>query len=254
MDNPAPSSTTDTEFAEMAGAFQAFDPEVAKLRSIISLNEAIRLGTLEARNDSIIYEDFASNSKTLRPSFSMPIKDVNTHIYTVLAQSKAVKAGSSLANAKKAKQKILKDPEALLTEEELLAYQSPFILGFLSLEDLNVARREKIADLQEDDDVSKNMKQRISHAIETATSLALMARNTYLAAIATQNAAAINEERKNELYAPFAPAKPLMQEIQILREHARQHTHGPSLSELLGGAPGRGGEPVVIAAPDCRQS
>lgn len=224
-------SATEKEFVEMATAFDTlgYEDKPSHFRNIISLNEAIRLGTLQAKDDSITYEDFEAKF----PSFSMPITEVNTHMYrTSISDSSAL-----VREAKKVKLKILRNPSAQLSEEELLAYQQPSLVAFLTYLDLSVLRTESIENIKADKNLSKNQQKQLCTEMENKTENALKNRSQYLLALATQNETAINLQRIKTLYS--VQPEILIHEIKNLRERA---TH-PGSNRVC-----------IISPGDCTQS
>lgn len=228
-------SAEQKEFAQMAGAFSAFDPSQPEsektasssdLRRLISLNEAIRFGKFNAlenteKENVLVFDDFETFAIAPQPSFSMTIKDVNTHIYNVQHKYKTPHALTQLADAKKVRSKILADPQASLTENEFLTYQAPLILAFLTHADIRGPKQQLLEEIQNDNDKSNNQKKALSAKIEEQSTDASENRMLYLAALATQNPAAINQERHRSFQSPFATSATFVQEIAHLREMAR---------------------------------
>jgi hypothetical protein len=230
-------SAEEKEFIEMASAFRAFEFSQAEsekttsssnLRRLISLNEAIRFGKFNAlenekKENVLVFEDFENLATAPRAPFSMAITEVNNHLYTTLLNFKNTRELTQLADTRKARSKILADPQASLTENELLAYQAPLILAFLTHADIKGPKLQLHKEIQEDNDKSNNQKKELCAKIEKDSTDASDNRMLYLAALATQNPASINQERHRSFQSPFITSATLAKEIAHLREKARLH-------------------------------
>lgn len=231
-------SAKEKEFIEMASAFKAFEFSQAEsektanssnLRRLISLNEAIRFGKFNAlenekKENVLVFEDFENLATAPRAPFSMAITEVNNHLYTTQLKFKNTPALTQLAaDTRKARSKILADPQASLTENELLAYQAPLILAFLTHADITGPKQQLLEEIQKDNDKSNNQKKALCAKIENDSADTTENRILYLAALATQNPASINQERHRSLQSPFITSATLAEEIAHLREKARLH-------------------------------
>lgn len=198
-----------------------------QLRRLISLNEAITLGTFNAVEDEtrgkvIEFEDFETTQELRLAPFYASFDEVNSHIYTTITQIKKKTPTNPLTNSINVRDKILTNPEVSLTEDEYLAYQSLRVVGFLTNEDLfqfRIKMYERSLDeatLPQDDE-----KQNIYLQADKNVADAFLSRVAYISAFGSHNIVALNLEKGKSHYPHSISSQSLKEEITELRQQAR---------------------------------
>lgn len=188
---------------------QAAAKPQSDIRKSISLNEALRFGTLEAKQDILEFPDFESCPSAPMPPYTIPLRNINPYIYAMLADDTDYrKAADSVII------KLLKNIP--LVEQDILDYQMPKIFEFLTDLDIHIKRKSLTAAIRGLAGLSAEQKNKGCALVKTDTSLLLNRRALYKAALAAQNSDAINTHRTKQMHFEESPLT-IVQELAKLR-------------------------------------
>lgn len=179
------------------------------IRGEISLNEALRLGTLVAKENEIEFADFESSPTFTRPLFSIPLRNVNSYIYSLLTK---IFKDDYYEKAKIVEEKILQKTE--LNEQDVLDYQIPLVHIFFSNFDLTYRDRTVARLIHDNDTRSLNEKNVSCALLYRDNNVFALNRCLYKAALAAQNVEAINIQRSKQMY--FDTPQTIVQRIAEL--------------------------------------
>jgi hypothetical protein len=190
----------------------ADDPRLTT-RKFISLNEALRLGTLVAKDEILEFPDFESALKPNLPLYSMPLKNINPYIYEMLADTSETVDVTNLV-----KENIKKNMQ--LTNQEILNYQIPLVQQFLTDLDLTVLARNIRNMIKSNLNACDENKKKACDRLKFDKYIFTFNRSSYKAALAALNLDAINTSKKRQMY--FEEPLTIIQEIVRLRDQAQK--------------------------------
>lgn len=199
-----------------AAALLKYEIKIPTLRSIISLREALQTGNFHAMQGYLQFEDFETKTLAPLPSFECPLKEVNAHIFQALQDGHM----HFVEEKYRIIERVQKNSEEKLTEDDLFRYQAPIFGAFLAGKDLNILRKNRGIQLKANNDISRNERKNKIKQFEDEAEAAQINRSTYFAALATGDPAAINANRLRPIH--LRMHTPLHKAITDLREQSKK--------------------------------
>ena len=220
-------------FAFISFSITALEMPPKGPRCLTSLAEAVMFGKFDiTATKEITFADF--DPTTNKTAYSMNLPEVNGAIYFLVKnclkplseeEQQSPNSTHPLALSPRVTQKIKRHPSASLTDMDWFVPQSVRFSGFMSVSDLEVEKIKKTNAIMDDEKIAERAKPRLIETMQDEISRKVIQRMLYLAAIASQDVAAITEEKAKEFRCDLL--RSLVADIDALREDARNAAQDP---------------------------